>query len=263
MIIEFKSIYNQDNDRSTAFVFDLRNSTNVTRTISWDPRLEKHINFMMDMNKHIYNELYNNYDPNKFALNDTGDGYIFVFWDDYHALTCLKMAINVKNYLDKKLPEHNKSLMLNDPLLLLDYGIAIHSGASTVKRTSFNKNGLQISKDFIFGIVVNSVSRLESFTKTYINYNVLVTGNYKDVFIQQAKSEQIKKLFDENSIYVKKSLDRVNIKDGKKRPHKGHNIYALTDEFLDIFIQNYKPTGNNSMQETTAGCGSSAPLQSG
>lgn len=99
---------------------------------------------------------------------------------------------------------------------------------------------MQVSKDFIFGIVANSVSRLESFTKTYVDYKFLVTGNYKDVFKQQAKLKEIKSLFADGSRYYQKSLSRVNIKDGKSKPDKGHNIYALTDEFLHIFKKLYK-----------------------
>jgi hypothetical protein len=249
MKVIVKSIYNQDDAGSTAFVFDLRNSTNVTRMISWDDRLEKHINFMMSLNKHIYKKLYDNCDPAKFALNDTGDGYIYLFWDKSHALTCLRMAIHVKEYLDKKLPKHNENLGLSDSFLKLDYGLAIHSGGSTIKRTTFKKENLQLSKDFIFGIVANSVSRLESFTKTYVDYRVIMTGNYKDVFNDQAKSEKIRSLFANNSRYFKKSLGRVNIKDGKVKPNKGHNVYALTDDFFKIFKRHYKLIDNHGVQE--------------
>lgn len=240
MKVSVKPIYNQDENGSSAFIFDLRNSTNVTRKISWDERLVKHIDFMMDMHKHIYKKLYDNCDPTKFAMNDTGDGYICVFWDRFHALTCLKMAIHVKDFLDKKLPIHNKNLGLKESSLKLDYGFAIHSGGSTIKRTTFKGDDLQVSKDFIFGIVANSVSRLESFTKTYVDYKFLVTGNYKDVFNQQAKSKEIKSLFGAGSQYYRKSLGRVNINDGKSKPNKGHNIYALTEEFLNIFKKSYK-----------------------
>ncbi len=241
MKVSVKSIYNQGDDKSTAFIFDLRNSTNVTRKISWNERLVKHIDFMMDMHKYIYKKLYGNCDPTKFAMNDTGDGYICLFWDSSHALTCLKMAIHVKDFLDKKLPLHNKNLGLKELSLKLDYGFAIHSGGSTIKRTAFRDDDLQVSKDFIFGIVVNSVSRLESFTKTYVDYNFLVTGNYKDVFNQQAKKiKEIKSLFADGSRYYRKSLGRVDIKDGKRTPNKGHNIYALTDDFLSIFKKSYK-----------------------
>jgi len=244
MKVKVKTIDNQDDVGSTAFVFDLRNSTNVTRTISWDERLEKHVHFMMDLTKHIYNNLYDNCDPAKFALNDTGDGYICVFWDDNHALTCLRMAIHVKEYLDQKLPEHNEDLELDDTFIKIDYGLAIHSGGSTIKRTTFNKNSLQVSKDFIFGIVANSVSRLESFTKIYYDYKVLVTGNYKDALNQQATSKQIRSLFDDNSKYIKKSLGRIDINDGKKEPNEGHNIYALTDNFFKVFKRHYKLEDN-------------------
>ena len=184
-----------------------------------------------------------NFQQNKSPLGITkawSSGPGFLLWDNSHALTCLRMAIHVKEFLDKKLPNHNKSLGLKGAFLELDYGFAIHSGGSTIERTTFIKDDLQLSKDFIFGIVANSVSRLESFTKTYVDYKVLVTGNYKDVFENQAKSERIKSLFANGTGYYRTSLGRVNIKDGKEKPNKGHNVYALTDDFLNTFKRLYK-----------------------
>lgn len=260
----FEFIINQDEDGSTAFVFDLRNSTNVTRMISWDERLVAHIDFMMSLNDHVYKKLYDSCDPTKFALNDTGDGYICLFWDNSHALTCLKMAIHVKEFLDKNLPKHNKKIELEGDIFELDYGFAIHSGGSTIASSTFIKNKLRLSKDFIFGIVANSVSRLESFTKTYVDYKVLATGNYEKVFQGQAESQKIKSLFADDTGRYKVSLGRLNIKDGKGNPKKGHKgklkkghkenskkghkenskkghiVYALTDDFLNIFKKHYK-----------------------
>jgi len=60
-------------------------------------------------------------------MNDTGDGYLCVFWDKFHALTCLDMAIRIQEFLEKNLPVHNKALQLEDDFIKFDYGIAIHS----------------------------------------------------------------------------------------------------------------------------------------
>jgi len=97
---------------------------------------------------------------------------------------------------------------------------------------------IQISyrKIFIFGIVLNSVARLESFIKNYIEYKFLVTGNYKDNYLKQATDDNLKSLFDDRSNYVYKSPGRFNIRDGKKY---GHIIYALNADFVAKFKKYY------------------------
>lgn len=225
-------IHNQDESGSSAFLFDLRNSTRITRMITWDNRLPKHIDFMMRLHEHVYTSLYDNCDPKKFAMNDTGDGYLCVFWDNVHALTCLKQAIFIRDFLEENIQEHNQTLKLQDSHIKMDYGIGIHSGGSTINRSSYINGNQPIRKDFIFGIVANTVARLESFTKNYTEYKCLVTGNFKDVFSKQATSDNLKSLFKDSSPYIKKSLGRVNLNDGKKN---GHIIYALTQDFIDLF----------------------------
>ena len=232
----FTPIHLQDNFGSSAFLFDLRNSTAIIRKISWDKRLTRHIKFMMRLHKKVYKTLYNNCDPNKFAMNDTGDGYLCVFWDKLHALTCLDMAIRIQEFLGKNLPIHNRALQLKDDFIKFDYGIAIHSGGSTINRTKYTKDSNVLKKDFIFGIVVNTVARLESFTKNYIEYKFLVTGNYKDNYLQQATNDNLKRLFDDRSNYVYKSPGRFDIKDGKKN---GHVIYTLNQDFVAKFKRYY------------------------
>lgn len=230
----YKSVFNQCESGSTAFILDLRNSTKITRKISWDGRLPKHVDFMMSLHKHVYESIYNCCSPEEFAMNDTGDGYLCIFWDKVHALTCLKIAIFVKDFLDDNLTQHNDVLsrQYNDPIEKLDYAFGIHSGGSTVNRATISENDIVLIKDFIFGIVVNTSARLESFTKNYIGYKFLVSGNFKDVFLEQATTKKLESLFSENSNYCRKSLGRVNINDGKDN---GHNIYALEQEFIDIF----------------------------
>ncbi len=129
----YKPINNQDEYGSSAFMFDLRNSTSIIRQISWDERLTKHIEFMMKLHETVYETIYNNCDPKYFAMNDTGDGYLCVFWDELHALTCLNIAIKIHNFLKIQIPEHNKKLCIEENLLKFDYGFGLHSGASTIK----------------------------------------------------------------------------------------------------------------------------------
>ena len=232
----FKPIYCQDEFGSSAFLFDLRNSTTIIRKISWDKRLPQHIKFMMKLHKKVYKTLYNNCDPNKFAMNDTGDGYLCVFWDKLHALTCLDMALKIEEFLKKNLPMHNKVLKLKGDSPKFDYGISIHSGGSTINRTIYTKDIKTIQKDFIFGIVANTVARLESFTKHNFEYKFLVTGNYKDNYLQQASTKNLKNLFGDNKNYVHRFPGRININDGKRN---GHIVCALGADFVAKFKKYY------------------------
>lgn len=229
----YKPICNQDETGSSAFVMDLRNSTKLTREISWDDKLLKHIDFMMNLHECVYSSLYEKCDPDSFAINDTGDGYLCVFWDKKHALTCLRQAIYMRDYLEKNLPIHNDALEIQDSRVKLDFAFGLHSGGSTINRSVYHSNNGCIRKDFMFGIVVNTASRLESFTKNYIGCNFVVTGNYRGAFLEQAPSPILKSLFTDNSAYVRESLGRVNLNDGKE---EGHTIYALTDKFINIFL---------------------------
>lgn len=228
----YKLLHNQDEFGSSSLLFDLRNSTNILRKISWDEkRLTQHINFMMNLHEKIFNLLYEKCHYEKFAMNDTGDGYLCIFWDKIHAITCMNIAIEIKEFLKSEIPKHNKTLELNNDNMF-DYGFAIHSGGSTIGRSEFKKENIAVSKDFIFGIVANSVSRLESLNKIYSEYKFLATGNYKRNFVKQCKNKDMKDLFSENSEYVHKSLGRININDGKQ---KGHYIYALNEKFFKAF----------------------------
>jgi len=146
------------------------------------------------------------------------------------------MAIQVRNYLHKTLPTHNEKLRLRKKDLKLHYGFAAHTGGITVERVNFNdKGGRLIHKDFILGILPNSVARLESLNKQYTEYNFLVSGNYKKCFNAHCKDindEKLIKLFNSKEKYVSKSLGRIDINDGKRN---GHLIYAIEDSFFEQF----------------------------
>jgi hypothetical protein len=186
----------------------------------------------MKLHKKVYGTLYNNCDPKEFAMNDTGDGYLCVFWDKKHALTCLDVAIRIREFLDSNLHRHNEELNLGGSgTPKFDYGFGIHSGSSTVYRCTYTKGSLSLNKDFIFGIVVNTVARLESFTKNYIDSKFLVTGNYKKTYLMHVKNKDLKDLFKNKNKYIQ-YLGIADIKDGKK---KGHKIYVLSSKFIGEF----------------------------
>lgn len=232
-------VYIKNGGNASAFLFDLRNSTKITRYISSINLFYSYVEFMMELHKFIYSTIYDksNFrtDDDEFAINDTGDGYICAFWSKYHPIDCLKIASKIWNYLNIKLPEYNKSILKNVPINL-SCGFSFHTGALTVQRLKYNnKDDKFIYKDFMLGILVNTVSKLEKLNKLYVDYNSVVSGNFKKCFVKTAKTisrSDLADLFDPKNKFVKKSLGRINIDDGKNR---GHHIYMLDNIFYNEF----------------------------
>lgn len=226
--------YKQAETGSSAFLLDLRNSTRTTREISWDGRLEQHFNFMLDLNHYLFSILNKHCELKDYAMNDTGDGFLCVFWDSEHPKTCLLVAAEIRNYLIKELDEHNKKLSAENEL---DFGIGVHSGGCTVKRLILSdKKGEFLRRDYIFGIVANTSARLESFTKKDRKHKFLISGNFKKNLLgkfkeDKAKIPQLRAVFGNEKLV--EDLGRHDINDGKK---KGHKIYALKDRiFSELF----------------------------
>ena len=237
-------INKQTNHGASAFLFDLRNSTKITRFISYDRRLLDHIIYMRNLHTFIYSTIYGQFstgnDKDEFAINDTGDGYICVFWSKNHSLDCMKIAIVIKNYLSETLFEHNKKLKLRGEFYKLAFGFAIHTGGLTVERVKFNdRGGRLIRKDFILGILPNSVSRLETLNKLYTEYNFVASGNYKNCFVKHADNignSALKSLLNKKTGLVQKSLGRINVNDSKL---EGHHIYTFKENFFKEFSKIY------------------------
>ncbi len=239
----FKTIHKQENLGASAFIFDLRNSTKITRFISFDERFMVHVDYMRNLHKFIYSTIYGKFstgsDKDEFALNDTGDGYICAFWGKNHSIDCMATTIEIRNYLNKTLPEQNRKLKLRGDYKLT-YGFAIHTGGVTIERVNFNdRGGRLIHKDFILGILPNSVSRLESLNKLFTEFSFVATGNFKTCFNNHASSirkTELKNLFNIKKGFVKRSPGRVNINDSKP---EGHHVYTLNDNFFKKFSESY------------------------
>lgn len=240
----YTTIHKQDNHGASAFLFDLRNSTKITRFISYDERLLHHVEYMRNLHKFIYSTIYGKFstgsDKDEFAINDTGDAYICAFWNKNHSLDCMKIAMEIRNYLNETLLEHNKRLKLRGEDYKLAFGFAIHTGALTVERVNFNdRGGRLIHKDFILGILPNSVSRLEILNKLYTEYNFVASGNFKSCFVKHANNignSELKNLFNKKNRFVQKSLGRINVNDSKP---EGHHIYTFNETFFKEFLKVY------------------------
>jgi hypothetical protein len=112
-----------------------------------------------------------------FAVSDTGDGLISLFWDETHAWRALKIAVAIRELLNKSTNRYNRFIKndLQREDITFGFGLALHSGGSIICRYS------DIHRDFMYGVVLNTTARLESFTKTFADCNLLLSGHFKDV----------------------------------------------------------------------------------
>lgn len=229
---------NYSDKGSSAICIDIRNSTKLTRKIEKKEHLIKHTIILQNIKNLVFIE-----SQDYVAINDTGDGFIALFWDEYHALRALRVGIAINVLIEEEIAiEYNK--FIHDDLkiydLPFDFGIGLHSGSSIVYRK------LEINRDFMYGIVLNSAARLESFTKTFESCNFLLTGHFKDVLEKQFnKIEYTKK----HNINFKTWFEEIASKISDQRflinDHhpKGHILYKVIDPITAInneFMKNLK-----------------------
>lgn len=228
---------------SSCYFLDLRNSTYITREISLSAdrksrkntrRLKKHAKFLMGINEHVKQGLDRLGNNRLFYYNDTGDGHLCLFWDKTHAWTALNIACSLAIFLDTEL----KRYRLNDLKtwseeighdLDLSFGIGLHTGGSLVY------NNEKVGRDFVFGIVLNTASRVESFTKQFTELSLLFTHNFYLYLVKQIDYKSKKEKEHYNSLI--KSISpvtnyNVDIKDSKSR---GHLLYTINREKWELF----------------------------
>ncbi|MGH2565364.1 MAG: hypothetical protein ACRDE5_12665 [Ginsengibacter sp.] len=228
---------------SSCYFLDLRNSTYITREISLSAdgksrknteRLKKHAKFLMAVNEHVKQDLDRLGNNKSFYYNDTGDGHLCLFWDETHAWTALNIACSLAIFLDTEF----KKYRLNDLKtwfaeighdLDLGFGIGLHTGGSLVYDNE------KVGRNFVFGIVLNSASRVESYTKQFTGLSLLFTHNFYLYLVKQIdyKSKKEKKHYN----YLRKSISpgtnyKVDIKDSKSR---GHLLYTINLEKWELF----------------------------
>ena len=227
---------------SSCYFLDLRNSTYITRQISLSRdgksrhntiRLKEHARFLMSINEHVQIEL-DRLDNKQFYYNDTGDGHLCLFWDKTHAWTALHLACSLALFLKTALIKYHSDYLKiwsreigHD--LNLDFGIGLHTGGSLVYN---NKN---VGRNFVFGIVLNTASRVESYTKQFTELSLLFTHNFYTHLKNQIEHHSIKEKKNYNSLL--KSIDavtkyNVDIKDSKSR---GHLLYTISPEKWKLF----------------------------
>lgn len=224
---------NYNENLSSCYFLDLRNSTIITREISRandsaekknSERLKVHAHFLMEINEFIIDKL-NQLNPGSYYYNDTGDGHLCLFWDKTHAWTALKIASGLAKYLEKKIKDYNENQLKKwsdqiDRKLNLGFGIGIHTGGSLI---CYNEN---IKRQFVFGIVTNSASRVESYSKQFVELPLLFTKNFKYYLEKQLEFDALNRK--EWKARLKKIKEvthyKVDIKDSKSR---GHLLYTV------------------------------------
>jgi len=230
---------------SSCYFLDLRNSTYITREISLSSdrksrmntrRLKKHAKFLMEINEHVIKDLNRLRNKRSFYYNDTGDGHLCLFWDKTHAWTALNMACSLAIFIDTVLKVYH----LNDLKtwseeighdLDLGFGIGLHTGGSLVYYND------KVGRNFVFGIVLNTASRVESYTKQFTGLSLLFTHHFYLHLIKQIdyKSKKEKEHYN----FLVKSIRpvtnyNVDIKDSKSR---GHLLYTINQEKWELFCK--------------------------
>lgn len=230
---------------SSCYFLDLRNSTYITREISLSAdgksrqntdRLKTHAGFMMAVNEYVKRDLDRLANNKLFYYNDTGDGHLCLFWDKTHAWTALKIACSLALFLDTELKRYrsdylelwSKEIGHN---LDLDFGIGLHTGGSLVY------NDEKMGRDFVFGIVLNTASRVESYTKQFTGLSLLFTHNFYLHLVKQIeyKSEKEKTHYDSLIKNISAVTNyTVDVKDSKSR---GHLLYTINPENWKLFAK--------------------------
>ncbi len=214
---------------SSAFVLDMRGSTKIIRrlTQSDKTRLKKYTDFLMDLKEILFKELSDNR-AIEMTINDTGDGFMCVIWNKKHALRALKMASAIDKYLIDNLPDIEKEIKIDTDFPELEHGIGLHSGSSAIYRYNQNK----LSRDFAYGLVINTAARIESLTKVFIDTSFLASGYFIKIFKGQFKNHCVGNFDKWASQYFKKVVtNKIDIRDSKE---KGHILYTLKKPVLKL-----------------------------
>lgn len=217
-----KLIDNFRSDGSSALCLDIRHSTQLVRKFLTLEKLKFHADFMRDVKNIVFE---NNHEY--FTVNDTGDGFICLFWGKAHAWEALKLAVKIEEYLNQKKQEYDRFLKKHRIQMEFGFGIGLHSGASIVHRYP------DIKKDFMYGYVLNTTARLESFTKTFKDVHLLMSGSFLSVLKNQ--TEEYNKTLEvpvDYKSFVKDNIravtsDKVEIHDSKRG---GHSLHTITKE---------------------------------
>lgn len=198
--------------------------------------LNMHVNLMLNINKKILSSMHNLGVEDEFAFNDTGDGCLCVFWDKHHAVTSLKIAIDVYQYLQQIIESEGEEYTKKIKMDTLSFGMGLHSANCSIGNITLKDDVNHIVRNYIYGTVANSVARLEGFTKNYIHDNFLMSADFKEEAINQYDKNRTEGQTLRSYLKDLSCLGEVDLKDHKEG---GHWIFSLgqvtADEVLNLF----------------------------
>ena len=224
----YKQIDNLRETGSSALCLDIRNSTKLMRRFD-SADVKKHAELLNEVKSIFFDKA----KTGDLAISDTGDGMMCLFWNPTHCWSVLMITIAVNNLINDYLKkEYNEFLKSKDIDEEFGFGIGVHCGGSLVYRDN------SMNHDLMYGKVLNTTARLESFTKTFTNVNVLFSGHFiktlksqREEFNKRSyrKVKHIEAEIDQHLIRI--SRKRVDIADGKKN---GHTIWTLGKNHLKL-----------------------------
>lgn len=230
-------------EQSSCYFLDMRNSTTIVRAISLHDksksekatnRLITHAEFMLSIHE-LLNAKLAGFDKQKYYFDDTGDGHFCLIWTKTHAWDLMDMACTIARFLTDQLKSYNENELKSwsaewkEPLKL-NFGIGLHTGGSIVYEDEVTQ------KLYAFGVVLNTASRMESYTKSYKSLSILISGNFKKFLRDQ--QFYLKKGDPRADASIFKKIKRVSsfkidIKDSKE---DGHVLYTILEEDFTNFI---------------------------
>jgi len=237
---------NYNSKQSSCYFLDIRNSTNIIRTISLDKdktlsntetRINAHSEFMLDIHKFLRNAL-QKLNITDFYFSNTGDGHTCLLWNKTHAWTIVHLACAMSTFLESRIEQYKLSYLnewsttYGSRNMSIGFGIGMHTGGSVINHQTVENN------NFAYGVVLNSAARTEAFTKNFPTIPLLFTGNLKAFLKKQFPLLTAPKKTtwaDYESLISAVTNFPVDIKDSKS---SGHRLYTITRPNRAFFLIN-------------------------
>jgi class 3 adenylate cyclase len=228
IMANYKEIDNLKETGSSALCLDIRNSTKLMRKFN-NIDLKTHAALMNNIKSIFFDKT----KVGSLSISDTGDGMMCLFWNPTHCWSALMIAIAINDLINESLKkEYDKFLQKKGIDEEFGFGIGVHTGGSLVYRDN------SINHDLMYGKVLNTTARLESFTKTFTNVNVLFSGHF--ITTLKSQREEFNKISYRKEKHTEEEIDqglirvspkRVDIADGKKN---GHTIWTFRKDHLKL-----------------------------
>lgn len=239
-----QSTNNYNAKQSSCYFLDIRNSTDIIRTISRDKdkthnnteeRLNAHSEFMLDIHKFLHQKLLE-LKINDFYFSNTGDGHTCLLWNKTHAWTILHLACAMTTFLEGRIEEYKSTYIkeweafYEKKDMRIGFGIGMHTGGSVISHQTV------VNNNFAYGVALNSAARTESFTKNFPTIQFLFTQNFRFFlkkqfpFLQSPKKKTWKEY---ESLISAVTNFRVDIRDSKP---SGHLLYTVTKQNRGFFL---------------------------